>query len=73
MILLKYEHDDISFFGDGEHETTYTLTIQKSFLFGLIKIDREIEYRVSMFGDLESYHKHWDNMIENKTKFSKQR
>ena len=69
MILLNYKYEDIKFFGDGEYETLYTLTVLKSYLFGLIKREEKMKYSIPMFGSIGEHESHWDELIENKTKF----
>jgi hypothetical protein len=65
MKLLKYEFKTIFPFGDGEYKTIYDLTILKSKFFGLYKTEVNIEYEISMFGNISDYEIYWDELIMN--------
>lgn len=63
--LLKYEYRMVRTFGDGDYETIYDLTIEKSVLFGLFRWEAQMTYTISMFGNIGSYTRHWDEMIKS--------
>lgn len=66
--LLNYEFRMIRPFGDGEYETIYELTLLKSSFFGLLKRTVTTSYTISMFGSIEKYEKHWDELIRTGNK-----
>jgi hypothetical protein len=63
-ILLKYKHRRTHFFGDSWEEK-YDLTLLKTTFFGRKK-EITINYTLSMFHDLKTFHEHWDDLIETK-------
>ncbi len=64
MYLLSYKYQFVHCFGDGEYQTIYELTVLKKYLFGLIKKTKKIEYKVSMFHNIEEHEEHWDQLIK---------
>jgi hypothetical protein len=67
--LLRYENQEMHFFGDGEWEQKVNLFIKKTYFFGLFKKEVKCVYTITMFQDLRSHYEHWDNMIVAKSRF----
>lgn len=64
--LIDYEYIDCFPFGDGEYYTAYKLTIQKSYLWGLWKVQKKVGYKVSMFSSIKGHEKYWNYLIRTK-------
>lgn len=67
-ILKSYKNLKMHFFGDGEWEQPVELTLEQSYLFGLIKREVTTVYTINMFSSLKEHYEHWDELIKNKTK-----
>lgn len=64
--LIKYEFKLTRFFGDGDYEHIYELTILKRKWFRMHEI--KVNYTIDMFQSVKQYHDHWDNLIKTKQK-----
>ena len=62
--LVKYESDKIRALNAWSHG--YTLTIKKSYLWGLIVKYQNVRYTVSFLFSLKNHLEHWDNLILTK-------
>ena len=67
--LLKYEYKMFIPYGDAGYDTLYELTLMKSYLFGLIKREKKVTYRVSSAHSTCLHTKHWDRLIETGASF----
>jgi len=68
MILLSYKFKLFKMWGDALIVSSYELTVQKSYLFGLIKKVTTIDYTIPPHHNSYDYKEHWDNLILTKSK-----
>lgn len=68
MILLSYKFKLFKMWGDADFVSSYELTVEKSYLFGLIKKVKTMDYTIPPHHDSNDYKKHWDELIATKSK-----
>jgi len=68
MKLIKYNLGVTRFFGDGEYETIYELTLLHVWFFNIIREQKKVTYRISMFQSIKEHTDHWDELIRTGAK-----